>query len=169
MFNTAEVARAEEWPALAAIIRAHPATRWVSTTPPPVGADRWALRLGVDDFADGESLGRRIAAVLEGTEAGPTPATVIVDELRGGSNSTLERMAECTTWLHRERPLHGPRWAIYLAHQDIEAFDRLLPALDPALAAGATIAVEMYATQSAYCAAGGGEAGDDWLADFFLG
>ena len=51
------------------------------------------------------------------------------------------------------------------------AFDTLLPALDPALAAGATIAVEMYATESAYCAAarGGAEAGDRWLADFFLG
>ena len=171
MFNTAEVATADDWPALAAVIRANPAARWVSTTPPPVGPERWALRLGVEDFADGERLGERIASVLAGPQRGPRPATVIVDELRGGSNSTLERIAECTTWLHREHPaLDGGRWAIYLAHQDIAAFDTLLPALDPALAAGATIAVEMYATQRAYCAAGGGgEAGDQWLADFFLG
>jgi hypothetical protein len=79
-------------------------------------------------------------------------------------------MAECTSWLRREHPaLDGGRWAIYLAHQNIAAFDTLTEALDPALAAGATIAVEMYATQSAYCHAGGGAAGDEWLADFFLG
>jgi hypothetical protein len=51
----------------------------------------------------------------------------------------------------------------------VAAFDTLLPALDPVLAAGATIAVEMYASQGAYCAAGGEEAGDAWLEDFFLG
>jgi hypothetical protein len=171
MFNTAEVATADEWPALAALIRANPATRWVSTTLPPVGPERWALRLGVEDFADGESLGKRIADVLAGADAGARPATVIVDELRGGVNSTLERVARCATWLHRERPaLDGGRWAIYLAHQNVAAFDTLLPALDPALAAGATIAVEMYATERAYCGAGRGEdAGDRWLADFFLG
>lgn len=171
MFNTAEVATADDWPALAALIRANPATRWVSTTPPPVGPERWALRLGVEDFANGESLGERIAAVLAGADGGPRPATVIVDELRGGANSTLERVAECATWLHRERPaLDGGRWAIYLAHQNIAAFDTLLRALDPALAAGATIAVEMYATEGAYCAAGGDvDARDRWLADFFLG
>ena len=55
MFNTADVATAHDWPALAALIRANPATRWVSTTPPPVGPERWALRLGVEDFADGTS------------------------------------------------------------------------------------------------------------------
>jgi hypothetical protein len=170
MFNTAEVETAKDWPALAALIRAHPATRWVSTTPPPVGAARWALRLGVEDFADGEKLGERIAAVLTSRHRGPRPATVIVDELRGGENSTLKRMAECTSWLHREHPaLDGGHWAIYLAHQDIAAFDDLTEALDPALAAGATIAVEMYAAQSSYCDAGGGTAGDEWLADFFLG
>ena len=171
MFNTADVATADDWPALAALIRANPETRWVSTTPPPVGPERWAMRLGVEDFADGERLGERIAAVLAGADGGPRPATVIVDELRGGANSTLERVAECASWLHRERPaLDGGDWAIYLAHQDIAAFDTLLPALDPALAAGATIAVEMYATERAYCAAGDDEdAGDEWLADFFLG
>ena len=170
MFNTAEVATARDWPALAELIRAHPETRWVSSTPPPVGADRWALRLGVEDFADGTQLGERIAAVLTGTHRGPRPATVVVDELRGGENSTLGRMAECTSWLHREHPaLDGGHWAIYLAHQDIAPFDTLTEALDPALAAGATIAVEMYATQSAYCDVGGGAAGDEWLADFFLG
>ena len=95
---------------------------------------------------------------------------MIVDELRGGENSTLKRVAACATWLHRERPaLNDGHWAIYLAHQNIAAFDTLLPALDPVLAAGATIAVEMYATQRAYCAAGGAGAGDVWLADFFLG
>jgi hypothetical protein len=170
VFNTADVETADHWPALAALIRAHPETRWVSTTPPPVGPERWALRLGVEDFADGERLGERIADVLSGPHRGPRPATVIVDELRGGANSTLERMAACTSWLHREHPaLGGGRWAIYLAHQDVAAFDTLIPALDPALAAGATIAVEMYATQSAYCHAGGEGAGDAWLADFFLG
>lgn len=171
MFNTAEVATADEWPALAALIRAYPATRWVSTTPPPVGPERWALRLGVEDFADGQSLGERIAHVLAGADAGPRPTTVIIDELRGGENSTLERVARCATWLHRERPaLDGGHWAIYLAHQNIAAFDTLLEALDPVLAAGATIAVEMYATESAYCGAGREEgAGDRWLADFFLG
>ena len=51
MFNTAEVATARDWPALAEVISAHPETRWVSSTVPPVGAARWALRLGVDDFA----------------------------------------------------------------------------------------------------------------------
>jgi hypothetical protein len=170
MFNTAEVAAADYWPALAALIRANPATRWVSTAPPPVGPERWALRLGVEDFADGESLGERIAAVLDGPHRGPRPATVIVDELRGGPNTTLKRIAECATWLRREHPaLDGGRWAIYLAHQNIAAFDTLRPALDPALAAGATIAVEMYASHSAYCDVGGGEAGDGWLVDFFLG
>ncbi len=171
MFNTADVATAHDWPALSALIRANPATRWVSTTPPPVGPERWALHLGAEDFADGVRLGQRIAAVLTGAHRGPRPATVIVDELRGGANSTLERVAECTSWLHREHPaLGGGRWAIYLAHQNIAAFDTLTRALDPALAAGATIAVEMYATQRAYCGAGGAEGGgDDWLADFFLG
>lgn len=171
MFNTADVATADDWPALAALIRANPGTRWVSTTPPPVGPERWALRLGVEDFADGESLGERIADVLAGAGAGPRPATVIVDELRGGANSTLERVARCATWLHRERPaLDGGSWAVYLAHQDVAAFDTLLPALDPILAAGATIAVEMYATETAYCGAGrDDDAGDGWLADFFLG
>jgi hypothetical protein len=171
MFNTAEVGRADEWPALAALIRAHPVMRWVSTTPPPVGPRRWALRLGVEDFADGERLGERIATVLEHGGGGPRPAAVIVDELRGGRNSTLERVAECAAWLHRERPaLDGGRWAIYLAHQDVAPFDSLLHALDPVLAAGATIAVEMYATERAYCGAGRDEgAGDAWLADFFLG
>jgi hypothetical protein len=170
VFHTADVATADDWPALAALIRASPETRWVSSAPPPVGPERWALRLGADDFPDGERLGARIADVLSGASAGPSPATVIVDELRGGRNSTLERVARCAAWLHREHPaLGGGRWALYLAHQNIAAFDTLTAALDPALAAGATIAVEMYPTESAYCAAGGAGAGDRWLADFFLG
>jgi hypothetical protein len=172
VFNTAEVRQSDEWPALAAVIAANPEARWVSSEPPPVGAERWALRLGVDDFANGELLGERIAELLSGTGRGPTPATVIVDELRGGRNTTLERVAACAQWLRREHPaLDGGRWAVYLAHQDVEPFNAMLPAIDPLLAAGATIAVEMYATERAYCAAARGdpERGDAWLADFFLG
>ena len=171
MFNTLDVATADDWPALATLIRDEPATRWVSETPPPVGLDRWALRLGVEDFADGEALGRRIAALLDGRGSHPAPAHVIVDELRGGAGTTMDRIADCAAWLRRERSdLDGGRWAIYLAHQDVAPFDALAPALDHVLAAGATIAVEMYANHSAYCDNGESpEERDEWLADFFVG
>jgi hypothetical protein len=171
MFNTVDVATAHDWPALAELIRAEPATRWVSDTPPPVGPERWALRLGVEDFADGEALGERIAAILEGRGPHPAPAHVIVDELRGGPGTTMKRIADCAAWLRRERPgLDHGRWAVYLAHQDVAPFDALTPALDQLLAAGATIAVEMYANHGAYCGNGASpEERDGWLADFFLG
>jgi hypothetical protein len=171
VFNTVDVATAGDWPALTALIRDEPATRWVSETPPPVGPQRWALRLGVEDFADGEALGARIAAVLEGRGSPPAPAHVIVDELRGGAGTTTARIADCAAWLRRERPgLDGGRWAVYLAHQDVAPFDALAPALDQVLAAGATIAVEMYANHGAYCDNGpSSEQRDAWLADFFLG
>jgi hypothetical protein len=171
VFNTVDVATAAEWPALAALIRDEPATRWVSETPPPIGPQRWALRLGVEDFADGEALGSRIAEVLEGRVRPPAPAHVIVDELRGGAGTTMRRIADCAAWLRRERPaLDGGRWAVYVAHQDVAPFDELTPALDQLLAAGATIAVEMYANHRAYCDNGTtSEERDVWLADFFLG
>lgn len=171
IFNTVDVATAHEWPALVALIRDEPATRWVADTPPPVSPERWALRLGVEDFADGEDLARRIAAVLEGRGPSPVPAHVIVDELRGGRGTTMRRIADCAAWLRRERPrLDGGRWGVYLAHQDVAPFDELTPALDQLLAAGATIAVEMYANHRVYCDRGPTcNERDAWLADFFVG
>jgi hypothetical protein len=169
----------DAWDSILALSNANPYALIASQNrPPSVPSSQWAQNItttyGVKDgvtvsFAGGEDMAAFIHAVLQKGVDGPM--RVMIDELR---SDTKDAIYACAATMASKYPQWTGRWGVYLVHGNNVGYPNLntdpTPAIDALLNAGATIAAELYAKRSEYCAAGGTAAlRDAWLASFYRG
>lgn len=133
--------------------------------PGDLAPSSWAKNISPSYYADGDEMAAAIHALL--SDPAGAPALVMIDELRPEFET---RIVECANRLRADHPEWRGRWGAYLVNGEAVSYPGLADGIDALLDAGAILGAEMYARQSAYCAAGSDEtARDAWLGDFFHG
>lgn len=154
------------WDAVRVIAEANEATLISSQNKPEdLDVAFWAQKVNATWYANGQDLADAIHNAL--SQGASSPRMVMVDELNSG---TIDIVADAADHLREHYPQWTGRWGAFVVNGTAVSFARLNPAIDALFDAQATLAVELYARQSEYCASGdsAGER-DVWLADFYNG
>lgn len=132
--------------------------------PKDLPAARWAQKISPSWYGSGADLA---AAVEEALGSSDPPAIVLFDELNSGTEALV---AEAATTLGTTHPEWAGRWGAWVVNGEAVEYSALASGIDALLGANAALVLELYATQSRYCASGTSAGDRDaWLAGFFRG
>lgn len=150
------------WDAIATLSASYPNVAFVAKVKPPqIGPERWAAYLSYRD--DPQPTAEDIDALLSDPINGPR--YVMIEELHDAESEAY--FAALATQMKAQYPQWAGRWGAFVGFGNYPVW---ADALDALLEADAMLSLELYPSQSEYCAAGanGGER-DIWLAERFTG
>jgi hypothetical protein len=150
------------WDSILAMSATHPSVAFVSAAKPPqIGPERWAAYLSY------RSNPQPTAADVNQLLIDPVngPRWVMFEELHNAESNTF--FAQLATDLHMNYPQWDGRWGIFIGFGNYPAWSS---AIDAVQKANGILSLELYPSQTEYCASGtnGGQR-DIWLSEQFIG